>query len=301
MVNILTIDVEDYPALFFRDFLGRDVGVSDRVDHATRDVLDILEGKVASATFFCLGSVAKAYPELIREIRRRGHEVASHGLEHIPFQRMTLAEIREDIGTAKSILEDILGEPVRGFRAPHFSIGLDRPEVFEFLREAGYSYDSSIFPFSGRRYGSAASPCRPYRIETPSGPLLEYPLATLTFCGRRFPVGGGGYLRHFPNRWNRWAIRKLNREGITAVVYFHPYECDLVPLEYPRAGLTSARRIRAAFFNAHQYHGRRAMAGKIDSLVDDFVFTSICANIESCPHFVEYKPEVVGYPCEQLR
>jgi polysaccharide deacetylase family protein (PEP-CTERM system associated) len=294
MINILTIDVEDYPALYCRDMLGREVPVSDRVVVATRCLLDVLEGAVPSATFFCLGSVAEAHPELIREIRRRGHEIASHGMRHIPFRQLTRAEIRDDISRAKAVLEDLLGEPIQGLRAPQFSVGLDRPEILECIREAGYVYDSSIFPFAGWRYGSAESPRRPYLINTPSGPLVEYPLSTLSVFGRRLPVGGGGYLRHFPYCWNRWAIRKLNREGTVAVVYVHPHECDTVPCAYSGRGLAPARRLRAAFYNAHQYHGRAGMVDKIRALIGDFEFSSIAAHAEAQQQVLDYVTEAVS-------
>lgn len=277
MFNLFTVDVEDYPALFFRDLLGQEAPVSERVVESTRRILDLLESTNTSATFFCLGSVALRHPHLIREIRDRGGEIASHGMHHIPFHGLNLEQIREDLTSAKSVLEDILGEPVPGFRAPQFSVSLDRPEVLECIVEAGYTYDSSIFPFSGRRYGSAVSPRCPYQIKTSSGTLSEYPLATLTLFGRRFPIGGGGYLRHFPYKLNYLGLRSLNREGIMATVYLHPYECDITAVEYSRDDLTLIKRLRVSLFNIHQYHGRAGMPDKITALLTDFKFSSIAS------------------------
>ena len=116
MFNLFTVDVEDYPALFFRDLLGQEAPVSERVVESTRRILDLLESTNTSATFFCLGSVALRHPHLIREIHDRGGEIASHGMHHIPFHGLKLEQIREDLTSAKSVLEDILGEPVHGFR-----------------------------------------------------------------------------------------------------------------------------------------------------------------------------------------
>jgi len=275
LVNILTVDVEDYLALFFRDVLGRERAISSRVVESTKRILDVLEQAKTCATFFCLGSVARQYPELIRDIHNRGFEVGSHGMNHLLYNRLGIKQIKEDLVAAKAILEDILGEMIRGFRAPRFSLGLDYPAVIESIVEAGYEYDSSIFPFSGSHCGSPGSPRGPYRIRTASGVLTEFPLATVRLAGRRFPVAGGGYLRHFPYKFNYWAVRSLNREGLPVTVYLHPYECDTVPLEYPRSGLSAKVRWRATRFNFLQYRGRSKTLKKIEALARDFTFSSI--------------------------
>ena len=276
MTNLLTIDVEDYPWIFFRDYLGTDVPISVRVKESTQRIMDVLERGGVGATFFCLGNVALAFPELICEIHRRGFEVASHGMNHLFYRRESIERIREDIVRAKSTLEDTLGAAIRGFRAPHFGVSLDHPEVLECIVETGHVYDSSIFPFAGRRYGSDASPRAPYRLCTPSGTLIEFPLATVELGGRRWPVAGGGYLRHFPYRLTAWAIRHLNGEGIPATVYLHPYETDTVRLTMTTKEfrIPPIARSRAAWFNLHQHHGRGRVVEKLEKLIRDFAFSA---------------------------
>jgi len=278
--NILTVDVEDYSWIVARDIMGVPAPISQRVVDSTTQLMDTLIDAGVGATFFCLGNVARKYPDLIREIRRRGFAVGSHGMDHLLYHRMGLAEIRHDLAESKTVLEDTIGEEIDGFRAPHFNVSLARPEVIESIIEAGYRYDSSVFPVRGRRYGSPDSPRRPFRIKTPSGTLWEFPLAAIVLAGCRFPAAGGGYLRHFPYFVTRTAIRSLNREGIPATVYLHPYECDTVPVSFPPADLTMAKRLRTAIFNRHQYHNRSKTIKKIQALARDFSFVSIPGMLE---------------------
>jgi polysaccharide deacetylase family protein (PEP-CTERM system associated) len=289
--NVLSLDIEDYVSLFFRDALAVETPVSHRVVDCTKYLLDVLERRGTGATCFCLGSVAKAHPRLIREILERGFEVGAHGMNHIHYHRHDLKEIRSDVLDGKSILEDIGGCAVRGFRAPLFNVSLSRPEVIECIAEAGFEYDSSVFPFRGRRYGSEESPRGPYRLKTASGSLFELPLCTARFAGRRVPAAGGGYLRHFPYFVSRLAIRSVNQDGLPAIVYLHPYECDTEPLDYPRAGLSLSARLRAYLLSRMYYRGRAGIVAKLEALTRDFSFCSAADYLSSAP--VEQFPAIV--------
>jgi hypothetical protein len=74
-------------------------------------------------------------------------------------------------------LQDLTGRPVVGFRAPEFSVGHLKHWCFEILAGLGIRYDSSVFPLASTRYGIAEAPRHPFTIETPSGPIREFPLA----------------------------------------------------------------------------------------------------------------------------
>ena len=98
-----------------------------------------------------LGWLAKRLPQLVREIAARGHEVASHGNSHRMCSPLDDAELKEDLGGSKRLLEDITGAEVAGFRAPNFSVD-DR--VLAIIRDCGYRYDSSYNSFALHgRYG----------------------------------------------------------------------------------------------------------------------------------------------------
>jgi polysaccharide deacetylase family protein (PEP-CTERM system associated) len=288
MINLLTIDVEDFPSLFARDYLSQAIPVSGRVVENTRRMLDLIEGAGVRATCFCLGQVAAAYPDLVREIARRGFEVASHGMNHLLFSRLDLAAIRKDLAEAKARLEDVAGVKVRGFRAPVFNVSLSRPEVITALIETGHEYDSSIFPVAGRRYGSPESPRGPYRIVMPEGSIVEFPLATVEVPGRRLPAAGGGYLRHFPYFINRLAIRRINGEGLPVTVYLHPYECDTDEPKYSAGHLPARARLKAFLARASQTHGRNGTMTKIAALLGDFSFAKMGETLDRTTSLPEF-------------
>jgi len=222
MSNILTFDVEDW----HQSTLDFALPVTRRVVDNTARVLDLCDELGVKGTFFVLGLVAEAFPALVRRIHDSGHEVANHGHDHRPVHAMTPAAFRDDLKRSRTPIEQAAGCAVLGYRAPDFSIARNALWALVVLAEAGYRYDSSLFPFSGPRYGIADAFAAPCRVHTAAGDLVEFPLATTEWMGRRLPAAGGGYFRLFPHAWHRAAVAKLNRSGAPATSYFHPYELD---------------------------------------------------------------------------
>ncbi len=232
MNNALTFDVEEYfHAEAFAGLLRPEEWpkLESRVVDTTQRLLDILDYAGTQATFFVLGWVAERHPALVREIDERGHEVACHGYAHRMIHRQTPQEFAEDILRAKATLEATVGTAIVGYRAPTFSVLRRTLWSLDVLAEAGFRYDSSIFPIRHDRYGIPGAPRFPYRVRTPNGAeMAELPLSTATVLGWRLPVAGGGYFRLAPYRLTRRAIRRLNEvEGQPAVVYLHPWEIDV--------------------------------------------------------------------------
>jgi polysaccharide deacetylase family protein (PEP-CTERM system associated) len=176
------------------------------------------------ATFFVLGNVAEAYPELVREVVWRGHEVGSHTHSHELISRMGPATFKAEVERSLARLQDLVGQPILGFRAPEFSVGHLRHWCFEILSELGFRYDSSVFPLPHVRYGIPGASRYPFDISTPSGTIHEYPLATWDVGRFRLPVAGGSYFRLLPGGLLRRALNDIDVSERTAVLYFHPYE-----------------------------------------------------------------------------
>ncbi|MDZ7771627.1 MAG: XrtA system polysaccharide deacetylase [Balneolaceae bacterium] len=226
----VTIDVEDWfqvenlrPA-FPRETWDRQEW---RVHRNVERLLELLADHRARATFFVLGSVADAFPDLVRRIADEGHEVASHGYNHQLLYSMNQQELREDLTRSKKLLEDLTGREVTGYRAPSFSIS---DGIIEHIRAAGYRYDSSYNDFGSHgRYGSIDMErweliCQGvWRCN--GTPFYEIPIQNLKFMGLNIPWGGGGYFRMLP-----WRLFKKGIENITAhkpyIFYFHPWEID---------------------------------------------------------------------------
>jgi polysaccharide deacetylase family protein (PEP-CTERM system associated) len=155
MLNILTIDVEDYfqvaalaTAFEYEDWSNQAL----RVESNTKRLLDLFDEAQIKATHFILGWVAERCPELVKEIHNRGHEVASHGYSHQFIYSQTPDVFREETHRSKAILEDIIGEPIYGYRAASYSITKQSLWALDILAEAGFTYDSSIFPIRHDRF-----------------------------------------------------------------------------------------------------------------------------------------------------
>lgn len=223
-VNMLSIDVECWHQIVYRNLTTRSIRPMETCYHMTQSVLSLLRETRVTATFFVLGSVADTFPDLVRQIDHEGHEVATHGYSHVPITRLGPDDFRSDVRRSLDILTRILGKPVIGFRAPEFSVVEHTMWALGILVQSGIRYDSSIFPFHGTRYGIEGFPAGSTEIACPDGALIEVPPSTIEAWGRAFPVAGGSYFRVFPLRWIEWAIRRVNREGRPFVMYAHPYE-----------------------------------------------------------------------------
>lgn len=241
-VGVVSVDVEDYfHAESFSDIVERSRWDSygSRVERNTRRLLEVLAKLNVRGTFFVLGWVAERFPGLVREIGAGGHELGCHSYWHRLIYKLDPAEFREDTRRAKDVIEQISGEPVRGYRAPTYSVVDGSLWALEILSELGFSYDSSIFPIQHDRYGIPDAPRAPFRFQTPSGSMTEFPITTFRLAGRNLPVGGGGYLRLLPQIYTRLGLQRVQREGLPSVIYIHPWEID--PDQPRLAGRLSSR------------------------------------------------------------
>jgi polysaccharide deacetylase family protein (PEP-CTERM system associated) len=275
MKNALTIDLEDYyhVSAFNGEAASNDWNTKEsRVSRNTDAILGLLAEANCKATFFTLGWVAEEHPALIKKIAGLGHEIACHSLRHRTVYEMTPEEFREDTHRAKELLEDCAGVPVRGYRAPSFSITQDSAWAFGILAELGFAFDSSVFPVKHPNYGAPEASRHPFRIQTISGPLVEFPMTTLEFAGLRSPFGGGAYFRLLPYWYTKWGVSFLNRhEDRPVCFYLHPWEID--PAQPRMSGsLTSLLR---------HYMGLRNAPAKFRSLVFDFEFCPLGSLIDS--------------------
>ena len=266
IVNGLSVDVEDWFQVgAFESVIERDDWSSliDRVERNVREILDMFDAAEVKATFFALGWVAKRHGGLMREIVSRGHELASHGWDHGRVFRMDRQSFAEDISRARKVLEDAAGVPILGYRAPSFSIDRRTPWAFMELAEQGYLYSSSVAPVSHDHYGWAEAPRFAFH-PIPGVSLVELPVTTAMFAGKRLAAGGGGFFRVIPYSFTRWAIRQVNRTNARpAIFYFHPWEID--PGQPRVAGAPLKSRLR-------HYTNLDRMAAKLRQLVGEFAW-----------------------------
>jgi polysaccharide deacetylase family protein (PEP-CTERM system associated) len=243
--NALSFDVEDY---FQVSALSSAVDRStwdsrpSRVAGNTARLLDILAAHGYRATFFVLGWIADRHPGIVRSIAAAGHEVACHGYSHELIYRQSCESFKDETGRARRVLEDQAQTRIRGYRAATWSITRRSLWALDILCEEGFEYDSSIFPTHHDLYGISEAPRAPHRLTLPcGGSLLEFPPSTLRIGSVNLPVAGGGYFRLLPLAVTRWAIRRINSEGLPFLFYLHPWEIDPGQPRF-RVGLKSRLR-----------------------------------------------------------
>ena len=221
MLHALSIDVEDW----YHDFLvDPHTPRASRVEANTLGVLDILEAHGVTATFFFLGEVAERFPTLVRRVAAAGNEVGSHGYRHYPVMQMTPREFRADVVRSQRAIEDAIGRPVLGYRAPYFSIKAGVHWPIDILKELGIRYDSSVLPIDRPPGRELVCPRAPFQH---ANGLWEVPVAMLqllTFL--HLPLASGNGLRWLPRRLRRRWVRRFERDVGAGVFYLHPWEFD---------------------------------------------------------------------------
>lgn len=228
IINAMSVDVEEY---FQVSAFERHIDRADwdrlpgRAEASIDRILALFSERNIKATFFTLGWMAERYPQMVKRIVDDGHELASHGWSHVRVTQQQPAEFRDDVVRTRSLLEDLSGQQVRGYRAASYSVGAGNLWALDILEETGHQYSSSIFPIRHDLYGMPEAPRFAFRPE--GGSLLEVPITTIELMGHKIPCGGGGWFRFFPYQFSRWAIRSVNQqEKQPAIFYFHPWEID---------------------------------------------------------------------------
>jgi len=265
---VFSVDLEEhFQVSVFESVLSRDQwdAQPSRVESSTARLLDLFARHDARATFFTLGWVAERRPELLRRIDDAGHEIASHTYWHRRLTELTPDAFREDLRWSKRVLEDAVGRPVLGFRAPTFSLVPGGEWAFDVLIEEGFTYDSSLFPIRRPGYGYPGAVPVPHVIERPAGRLFELPMTTLSVRGARIPASGGGWFRQLPFELTRAAFAQSERRGESGMFYIHPWELDP---DQPRLPVSGLRRIR-------HYRGLELVEPRLERLLSEFRFTSV--------------------------
>ncbi len=261
--NALTVDVEEYfQVAAFENTIPRArwADAESRVELNTGRVLDLFGERGVRGTFFVLGWIAERHPALVRRIVADGHELASHGYDHTRIHQFTPEQFRADVIRTKTILEDVGGQAIRGYRAPSYSINRRNLWALDVLHETGHAYSSSIYPIRHDLYGMPDAPRFAFRLKPDS--ILEIPVTTVRVGGRNYPCGGGGYFRLLPYGAFRWMLRRVNDEDREAgLFYFHPWEVD------PDQPRVSGAPLKSRF---RHYLNLDSMQSRLRRLLSDF-------------------------------
>jgi polysaccharide deacetylase family protein (PEP-CTERM system associated) len=195
-------------------------------------LLALLAETKHKATFFTVGELARAYPDVIARIAEQGHELGCHGDRHLPLNELGADEFKYDLEANRRALSAAGVMEIRGFRAPLFSLTASTPWAHKTLRDAGFTYSSSVLPAANPLFGWPEFGAVPREVDG----LWEIPITTDRMGFITAPLYGGTYLRVLP--WmvlRRKLLGKLNRQLIQS--YVHPYDFDFRQAWAMHAGL----------------------------------------------------------------
>ncbi len=277
MKNLISVDLEDWHTSAYLAAYVKKTDICHRITEAAYPILEVFERKGVKATFFVLGSIAEQFPDLIKDIARKGHELASHGYSHTPLWRLTGRSFRDELRKTNRIIEDTAGIRPSGFRAPWASLDASTAWAVDILGEEGFKYDSSIFPVLTPLYGAPGAPVKAYRISarniarnSPGSPIVEIPFTVACFGAIRIPCTGGFYGRVMPFPFLKYLLKTARRNG-PVNFYFHPWEtCARIP------------RIKVPVFNAFvSYYNAGNYLKKIEALLDCWEYMPFNTYVDS--------------------
>ena len=252
VINAFSIDVEGFVESNIQSFDIPDTYVNQQkedseIERNTNRLLEILDETDTKATFFFLGRIVRDIPGLVKTVARAGHEIGCHNYAHLRIFGIDKGEFREKLSATKLELEDVSGQGIYGFRAPDFSITEKSIWALDILKELGFVYDSSIYPFGLHDvYGIKNAESLIHTL--PNG-LVEFPMSTTEVFGKRIPFGGGGYFRLYPLVLTNIFLSKLNKQGHPAMFYIHPYEVGPV---IPKVSELSCYRKFRHYYNCNK-------------------------------------------------
>jgi polysaccharide deacetylase family protein (PEP-CTERM system associated) len=274
-MNILSFDIEEW---YLNQQKGGPVEKYTEYDRYLNSILDKLDEHQLKATFFCVGEMGNSFPEVIRRIQNRGHEIGCHSNIHTWLNKMTEVECREDTHCAVDSLQQCIGEKVKSYRAPAFSITEKNKWVIDILAECGIENDSSIFPTSRDFGGYPTFPSdNPCIISHNGITIREYPISLASLMGNKIAYSGGGYFRMLPYSF----VRKTMDKRDYNICYFHLNDLinQKIKLKnrkeyeeyFNEPGTLKNRLVRYAKSNI----GTGDAYGKLLKLLSTYTFTSI--------------------------
>lgn len=263
--HLLTFDVEHwYEGFRYRGLDGWQT-YPPRDDKMVERLLDKLAQTGQRSTMFITGRFAEEFPHVVKRAAKEGHEIASHSYSHVVLSRMgDINAFREDLLRSVSILEDISGLKVKGYRAPKWSISdNNRHDALSVLAEAGFEYDSSVFP----KLFDGSLDVFPHKVDLGNGASIwEVPATTYPLFGLRVPVAGGLYFRFFPLWVTRKALSSCQNAGQPCIIYLHPYDLDASCPRLPGG---------SAPFQWLRYYGVDTAFDRLDTMLRSYKFGTV--------------------------
>ena len=265
-MNILTFDVEDWFQILDNESTKDEkqwLNLESRIEQNMEKIFELLKRNNQSATFFCIGWVARKYPQLLRRIAEAGFEIATHSDMHQLAYEFNKDEFRQDLEKSIKSIEDVVGKKVRAYRAPGFSLMQENKWVFEELVKQGIEIDCSVFP-AKRAHGGFEEfgYAEPAYIELEGERIKEFPINVYPVLGNNMVFSGGGYFRLFPYA----LIKFMMKRSDYVMTYLHPRDFD--PDQPMIEGLSAVRKFKS-------YYGLGSSYAKLEKMIEEFKFIDL--------------------------
>ena len=290
-MNILTFDIEEW--YLQKIIFGNHTQKFVEYDHYLNLILNKLDERGCKGTFFCVGGMATDFPDVVRKIQSRGHEIGCHSFKHVWLNKMTPEEVYQDTRMAVDALEQCIGKKVKSYRAPAFSIGQNNEWAFEILNRCGIIRDASVFPAERDFGGFPQFGQKVPTIICSTIRLKEFPICTTKILGKETAYSGGGYFRFFPLSF----VRRQMAESEYSMSYFHIN--DFIPEiggVMSRADFEKYFKVSGTLKNRYLRYlksnfGKKQAFGKFLKLIDSCDFV----NLEQADQLVnwDHAPSVV--------
>lgn len=272
-MNIISVDLEDWSDLGFaeEEVTRLKSNFSEPiVVKETLVLLNLFKKYNIQATFFILGRLAEEYPDLIRQVVQDGHEIASHGYNHLPISRGNPKDFEADIKRSLEVITKLVKDKIIGYRAPHLS--LRDYWAYDILSKNGFLYDSSLkFPLA---YLNLKNREDYYALSLKEEKeILEFPVSTINLLGQRIAFSGGAYFRMLPRVLIKKCVESINHKGQAAHIYLHPRD---IARTLPNLRLSLVNQLRYSARNGDTLE-------KLEYLLANFKFGSIKMKLEGRP------------------
>ena len=277
--NALSIDLEDWNhPEFVRKYIS--FNPKPQIIDSTKQIIELLDKYNIKATFFILGEVAKKHHDIIRILYDKGHEIASHGMNHSLLNNMNYDDFDTELKLFKKTINNILDNEAKiyGFRAPTFSLNYETTYALKCLINNNYYYDSSIVPTNLFYYGLNKAPREIYKpnlnnpmLRDKMSKIIEFPMTVFDIWKLSIPISGGFFLRIFPYFIYKTLLTKINKKGRPFIIYFHPWETYHKTYRVKNIGIVK-------YFVT--YYGIKNALKKIERLLQDFKFEPVKSIIE---------------------
>lgn len=264
-VNYLSFDVEDVYQSFKERGISGWVKDVDGEKFRISLILDLLDVYNHKATFFILTEILPDYEDIVLEIQKRGHEIASHGHEHLRIKRRSREDFQRDINKSKYLLESLINKEVMGYRAPGFSLNENTSWAVDIIKSAGFTYSSSA---------SSANPNSDLFSALNESGLIEFPATSIKLLGKDLRLCGGFYFRALPMSATKSIFYIKNQIGEPINLYLHPFEFENQPSKI-KAGI-EATLVR--------YYNLKKTQKNLEKLLPIHRFTSFAKSLEGNLH-----------------